>query len=33
VASRVPVLVETPNDDGAGHPADIARLRALAPLP
>lgn len=33
VAARVPVIVETPNDDGAGHPADIARLRALAPLP
>jgi deoxyribonuclease IV len=29
VAARVPVIVETPNDDGAGHPADIARLRAL----
>ena len=33
VAARVPVIVDTPNDDGAGHPADIARLRALAPLP
>ena len=31
VASRVPVIVETPNDDGAGHPADIAHLRALLP--
>jgi deoxyribonuclease IV len=31
VASRVPVIVETPNDDGAGHPADIARLRSLTP--
>jgi deoxyribonuclease IV len=28
-ARGVPVIVETPNDDGAGHPADIARLRAL----
>jgi deoxyribonuclease IV len=31
VAQRVPVIVETPNDDGAGHPADIARLKALLP--
>jgi deoxyribonuclease-4 len=30
-AARVPVIVETPNDDGAGHPADIARLRSLIP--
>jgi deoxyribonuclease-4 len=29
----VPVIVETPNDEGAGHPADIALLRSLAPLP
>jgi deoxyribonuclease-4 len=28
-ASRVPVIVETPNDDGQGHPADIALLRAF----
>ncbi|NJC69741.1 deoxyribonuclease IV [Planosporangium thailandense] len=27
----VPIIVETPNDDGAGHPADIALLRSLAP--
>jgi deoxyribonuclease-4 len=27
----VPMIVETPNDDGAGHPADIALLRSLAP--
>ena len=27
----VPVLVETPNDDGVGHPADIATLRSLRP--
>jgi deoxyribonuclease-4 len=27
----VPVIVETPNDDGAGHPADIALLRSLIP--
>jgi deoxyribonuclease-4 len=27
----VPVLVETPDEDGDGHEADIARLRALAP--
>jgi deoxyribonuclease IV len=26
----VPVIVETPNDDGSGHPKDIAALRALA---
>jgi deoxyribonuclease IV len=26
----VPVIVETPNDDGTGHPADIARLRRLS---
>ena len=26
----IPVIVETPNDDGAGHPADIAHLRSLA---
>ncbi len=25
----VPIIVETPNDDGAGHPKDIATLRAL----
>jgi len=30
-AAGVPVIVETPNDDGAGHPADIARLRSLMP--
>jgi len=30
-AQGVPVIVETPNDDGRGHPADIARLRELAP--
>jgi deoxyribonuclease-4 len=30
-AARVPVIVETPNDDGSGHPADIARLRGLIP--
>jgi len=28
-AAGVPVIVETPNDDGAGHPKDIAALRAL----
>jgi deoxyribonuclease-4 len=27
----VPVIVETPNDHGAGHPKDIATLRALLP--
>ncbi len=26
----VPVIVETPNDDGTGHPGDIARLRRLS---
>ncbi|GII22026.1 putative endonuclease 4 [Planosporangium mesophilum] len=30
-ARGVPLIVETPNDDGAGHPADIALLRSLAP--
>jgi deoxyribonuclease-4 len=29
-ARGVPVIVETPNDDGTGHPADIARLRKFA---
>jgi deoxyribonuclease-4 len=29
-ARGVPVIVETPNHDGTGHPADIARLRDLA---
>ena len=29
----VPVVVETPNDDGAGHPKDIALLRTLAVSP
>jgi deoxyribonuclease-4 len=28
-ASRVPVVVETPNDDGLGHAADIALLKGL----
>jgi deoxyribonuclease-4 len=28
-ASRVPVVVETPNDNGLGHPADIALLKGL----
>ena len=28
-AAGVPVIVETPNDDGSGHPKDIATLRAL----
>jgi deoxyribonuclease-4 len=32
-AQGVPVIVETPNDGGAGHPADIALLRSLAPRP
>ncbi|GAA1792589.1 deoxyribonuclease IV [Planosporangium flavigriseum] len=32
-AAGVPVVVETPNDDGVGHPADIALLRSLAPRP
>jgi deoxyribonuclease-4 len=32
-AQGVPVIVETPNDDGAGHPADIALLRSLVPRP
>jgi deoxyribonuclease-4 len=31
--ARVPVIVETPNDDGLGHPADIARLRSLLSSP
>jgi deoxyribonuclease-4 len=30
-AQGVPVIVETPNDDNTGHPADIERLRSLAP--
>ncbi|MGC9667299.1 deoxyribonuclease IV [Planosporangium sp. 12N6] len=30
-AQGVPMIVETPNDDGVGHPADIALLRSLAP--
>jgi deoxyribonuclease-4 len=30
-ARGVPVIVETPNDDGAGHPADIAALRRAMP--
>jgi len=30
-AQGVPVIVETPNDDGAGHSADIALLRSLIP--
>lgn len=29
----VPVIVETPNDDGTGHRRDIATLRRLAPAP
>jgi len=29
----VPVIVETPNDDGTGHRADIARLKRLARRP
>jgi deoxyribonuclease-4 len=29
-AAGVPVIVETPNDDGVGHTADIARLRSLS---
>jgi deoxyribonuclease-4 len=32
-AQGVPVIVETPNDDGAVHPADIKLLRSLAPKP
>jgi deoxyribonuclease-4 len=28
-ATGIPVIVETPNDDGSGHPKDIATLRAL----
>jgi deoxyribonuclease-4 len=30
VAAGVPVIVETPNDDGSGHAGDIAALRASA---
>ncbi len=29
----VPIIVETPNDDGTGHPKDISTLRGLVPAP
>jgi deoxyribonuclease-4 len=32
-ATGVPVIVETPNDGGTGHPADIATLRRLRAEP